>query len=120
MTPIFPAIRDWHAPDPDVFWGPSIHYNAHLGCYVMLLNRAIDPHWKQEGIYISYNSDITDPQSWSPLQKILETGVWYPQIIGLDSQKRETDKLCGRAARFFLRGDSDREILFLRPGERPD
>lgn len=40
-TPIFPAAIDWHRPDADAFWGPSIHWNTHLGTYVILLNRAL-------------------------------------------------------------------------------
>ena len=26
--------------------------------FVMLLNRAIDRHWKQEGVYVSFNRDV--------------------------------------------------------------
>jgi hypothetical protein len=44
---------------------------------------------------------------------------WYPQVIGLDSTRHETDKLASRVARLFVRGQSRWEILFLRPGEEP-
>jgi hypothetical protein len=42
---------------------------------------------------------------------------WYPQVMGVDKARRETDKLAGRAARLFVRGQSRWEIEFLKPGE---
>jgi hypothetical protein len=44
--------------------------------------------------------------------------AWYPQVIGLDKSRHETDKLAGRVARLFIRGQSRWEIFFLKPGER--
>jgi len=117
VTPIFPASKDWHGIDADAFWGPSIHWNTHLQRYVILLNRAKDANWTQEGIYISYNSNLSNPQGWTPPQKILEAPGWYPQVIGLNQSQHETDKLCGRAARLFVRGQSRWEIFFLKPVE---
>ncbi len=119
LTPIFPAAIDWVRPDADAFWGPSIHWNTYLQQYVILLNRTKDkPGWPQEGIYVSFNADVTDPAGWTPPKKIRDKGAWYPQVIGLDTAKRETDKLAGRVARFFMGGKSQWEIVFLRPGER--
>ena len=121
VTAIFPARQDWHRPDVDAFWGPSIHWNHHLDCYVMLLNRAIDRNWKQEGVYVSFNRDLANPRGWSGPRKILEglrSDQWYPSILGLDTAKRETDKLAGRKARLFVRGQSRWDIHFLKPGER--
>jgi hypothetical protein len=120
-TPIFPARIDWHQADADAFWGPSVHWNTYLKQYVILLNRAKDSHWTQEGVYISFNPDLSNPDGWSTPQKILEaTGAdrWYPQVIGLE--KNGTDKLAGQAARLFVRGESRWEIVFLGPGERMD
>ena len=54
--------------------------------------------------------------------KILDTpgkDRWYPQVIGLDRTRRETDKLASRAVRLFVRGQSRWKILFLKPGEQP-
>ncbi len=121
ITAIFPGMIDWHRADADAFWGPSVHWNSHLKQYVMLLNRAIDKDWQQEGVYVSFNRDLTNPRGWSAPRKILEsTGKdrWYPQVLGLDATKRETDKLAGRRARLFVRGTSRWEVLFLRSGER--
>ena len=39
----------------DVFWGASIHWNTYLEQYVMLLNRAKDDQFGQEGIYVAFS-----------------------------------------------------------------
>jgi len=117
VTPIFPATVDWHKKDADAFWGPSIHWNAHLQQYVILLNRAKDADWTQEGVYITFNRDLADPTAWSPPRKVLgglRADQWYPQVIGLSKADRETDKLAGRVARLFVRGESRWEIVFSR------
>ncbi|MBN1853878.1 MAG: hypothetical protein JW829_14185 [Pirellulales bacterium] len=117
VTPIFPVAVDWHQPDADAFWGPSIHWNTYLNMWVMLLNRAKDKEWAQEGIYISFNPDLSDPGGWTKPVKILdaselEKSKWYPQVVGTDTAKRETDKLAGRTARLFVAGVSKWEIVF--------
>lgn len=120
VTAIFPGSADWHRDDADAFWGPSIHWNTHLEQYVMLLNRAKDGHWTQEGVYVSYNRDLANPVGWTAPLKILgdlRKDQWYPQVVGLNTARRETDKLAGRRARLFVRGQSSWEIRFLRAGE---
>jgi hypothetical protein len=120
VTPIFPAAIDWARADADAFWGPSIHWNTHLERYVILLNRTKDkPGWPQEGIYVSFSRDLADPTGWTAPKKIHDKGAWYPQVIGLDASRRETDKLAGRVARFFMAGESRWEIVFLTAGEKP-
>jgi len=124
VTPFLAARIDWHRPDADAFWGPSIHWNTHLETWVMLLNRARDKDWSQEGVYVSFNPDLGDPAGWTVPAKILdaaelEKSKWYPQVVGLDASRRETDKLAGKAARLFVAGVSKWEIVFLRPGEEP-
>jgi hypothetical protein len=121
ISSIFPAFIDWHRADAHAFWGPSVHWNSHLRQYVMLLNRAIDKDWTQEGIYVSFNPSLANPSSWSPPTKILDSpgrDRWYPQILGLNTANRETDKLASQSARLFVRGASHWELRFLRPGER--
>ncbi len=118
VTPIFPATIDWARADADSFWGPSIHFNTHLEQYVILLNRTKDkPGWPQEGVYVSFNPDAANPAGWTAPRKIVNGGAWYPQVIGLDTAKQETDKRAGRVARFFMKGESRWEIVFKRPGE---
>ncbi len=123
VTPIFTAKIDWHRADADAFWGASIHWNTHLEQYVILLNRAEDKDWTQEGVYVTFNRDLAHPTGWSEPKKILgglRGNQWYPQVIGLSKANRETDKLAGRVARLFVRGESRWEILFLKPGEKAE
>jgi hypothetical protein len=112
VTPIFPAATDWHGDTPDAFWGPAVHFNTQLGRYVMLLNHAIDSHWSQEGVYVSFNFNLDDPLGWSAPQRLDFDPLRqaYPQVIG--TGPGETDKLAGRVARFFLLGGSVWEIVF--------
>lgn len=122
VTPFFSAKIDWHKPNADAFWGPSIHWNTHLETWVMLLNRARDKDWSQEGIYVSFNPSLGDPTGWTSPVKILdaadlEKSKWYPQVVGLDTSQHETDKSAGKTARLFVAGVSKWEIAFLRPGE---
>ena len=130
LSPIFPAKSDWHEGNADIFWGPAIHWNTYLNTYVIFLNHAIDSKMTQEGIYATFNSDLSNPMGWSEPQRILDregilkatrglrvdqgTG-WYPEVIGME--KGETDKLCGRTGRFFMEGMSRLEIVFLKPGQ---
>lgn len=114
-TPIFPARRDWHSTTPDAFWGPCVHFNTYLDCYVMLLNRAVDPNLWQEGIYVSYNKNLSKPQDWTQPERIRKDGSWYPLVVG--TKKGETDKIVGRKARYFEQGVSLWEIEFIKPGE---
>lgn len=106
VSPIIPVRSSWYDPNPDTFWGPSVHWNTVLNQYVILMNRAIDPTWKQEGIYISLTPDISDPNSWTEPVKILDESGWYPQVIGLNSDNRETDREAGAVARLFIHGKS--------------
>lgn len=124
VTPIFDVRTDWHNPDADAFWGPSIHWNTHLETWVMLLNRAKDKDWSQEGIYVSFNPDVGNPAGWTTPARILDAGElekskWYPQVVGTDAGKQETDKIAGRTARLFVAGVSEWEVTFVRRGEEP-
>jgi hypothetical protein len=113
-TPIFPTKNSWHGTDTavDAFWGPSIHWNTHLERYVMLLNRAKDETFAQEGIYVSFNHDLGNPAGWSSPARIVEGGTWYPQVMGIEPGGTDTE--AGQLARFFLRGRSDFLIRFDR------
>lgn len=117
VTPIFASKIDWHRENADAFWGPSIHYNTYLKQYVILMNRTKDKNWAQEGTYITFNPDISDPTRWSEPKKVYDGGPWYPQVVGINAAEHETDKRAGRVARLFLRGRSEWELVFLRPQE---
>lgn len=119
-TPIFPAIIDWTKVNADAFWGPSIHWNTYLSSYVMFLNHSKGgPYMPQEGIYVSFSDSLGNPDGWSKPEKIFNGGRWYPQVVGTNTDARETDKLAGRSARFFMNGQSSMEIIFLKPDELP-
>lgn len=112
VTPIIPVQKDWFAPEPDTFWGPSVHWNTAINQYVILMNRAIDPRWKQEGIYLSLTPDLADPQSWTPPVKILNEPGWYPQVISTDLTRQDSDREIGANGRIFLHGESKYVIRF--------
>jgi hypothetical protein len=113
VSAILPAYVTWSRPNADSFWGPSLHWNSAINRYVMLLNRACcEPGWPAEGIYVSFNYDLSAPYGWSQPDKILERGDagWYPQVVGLEPGM--SDKLAGSVARLFVGGDSRWEIVF--------
>jgi hypothetical protein len=114
--PLFATTDSWHdkGRTTDAFWGPSVHWNAFLGQYVMLLNRARDIDWDQEGIYVAFSPRLDDPSAWSRPVKILDGGGWYPQVIGLEPG-RGTDKEAGEIARLFVEGWSRHLIKFVLP-----
>ena len=114
-TALVRAAQPFHdrSPAADVFWGPSIHWNTYLEQYVMLLNRAKDDQFAQDGIYVSFSSTLSDPTQWTRPARIQSGGGWYPQVIGLESGTG-TDRRAGKRARFFITGRSDRFIEFER------
>ena len=113
-TPVFPTLEPFHDGDEkvDAFWGPSIHWNTYLKRYVMLVNRAKDESFGEEGSYISYNATLSDPSGWSPPTRIMKGGTWYPQVVGFEGDGG--DASAGRVARFFSGGRSDYLLYFDR------
>lgn len=110
-SPVFPATVDWAASNAEAFWGASVHWNTYLQRFVMLLNRTCCfSGWPQEGVYISYSPDLSDPALWTPPVKLRDTGGWYPQVMGVGPG--ETDKVAGREARFYMIGVSEWKIVF--------
>jgi hypothetical protein len=114
-APLFPTTNAWHDDNTSVnaFWGPSVHWNTYLNQYVMLLNRAKDETFAQEGIYISFAPRLDNPELWSTPTKLVNGGRWYPEVIGLE-RGTGTDKVAGEVARFFMSGTSDWLIQFRR------
>ncbi len=114
-TPLVMPTQAWHDGDDrvDAFWGPAVHWNTAIEQYVMLLNRARDENYAQEGIYVSYAPRLDDPALWTAPQKILNGGRWYPQIVG-SVPGAGTDKLAGASARFFMSGKSEWMISFAK------
>jgi hypothetical protein len=113
-TPIYRADRSFHTKNVGGFWGPSVHWNTFLKEYVMLLNRARDGEFAQEGIYVSSSPSLDEPAKWSPPLRVMSGGRWYPQVLGLEAESG-TDKLAGERARLFVSGTSTYEIVFQQP-----
>lgn len=113
-TPVVAAQIAWSKPDANAFWGPSVHWNAYLQSHVVLLNRAKDSQWTQEGVYVLFAPDLSRPESFTKPRKIKEGGEWYVQVIG-DTEIRGTDSLAGKSARFFERGVSRFRLVFEKP-----
>jgi hypothetical protein len=114
-TPLVRGNRPFHdrSTAADVFWGASIHWNTYLDQYVMLLNRAKDEQFGQEGIYVSFSPTLADPARWSTPAKLMNGGSWYPQVMGSDTGTG-TDRTAGKRSRFFMTGRSERFIEFQR------
>ncbi len=117
VTPIFPAAQPWQASNTDSFWGPSVHWNTYLEQYVMLLNHSCcKPGWPQQGIYLSFSADLSDPAAWRPATQLISKGQiswspgYYPQVLGLEAD--QSDHLAGQVARFYVHGRSEWEIVF--------
>ena len=112
-TPLVAPTLAWHDGDDrvDAFWGPSVHWNTALDQYVMLLNRARDENYTQEGIYVSFAPVLDDPGLWTAPQKIFTGGKWYAQVVG-SAIGTGTDKLAGASARFYMSGESEWMINF--------
>jgi hypothetical protein len=79
----------------------------------MLLSRAKDASWSQEGIYVSYSPRLDDPRLWSPPVKIMNAYSWYPQIVGTETGIG-TDRLAGQRPRLFVHGVSQHLLQFTR------
>jgi hypothetical protein len=107
--PVIPADTSWAGPNVDAFWGPSVHWNSYLERYVMLLNRSGGLEWEQEGVYISFSTDLL---TWTIPHKLFDTNAWYPQIIG--TEPGESDTLAGQYARLYLSGISLYGIEFMK------
>lgn len=124
VTPIFPARVSWDRSNADSYWGPAVHWNTFLNSYVVVMNRACcKTNWPQEGIYLTFNADLSKPWDWSAPAKILDDADigfapgYYPQIFG--TEEGESDTLAGKTARLFVKGVSKWQITF-READPPD
>lgn len=113
-TPVLPAKVAWSDPGADAFWGPSVHWNTYLECHVVLVNRASDAAWTQEGVYLFFAPDLTRPETFTAPRKIHDGGSWYCQVVG-DAGIGGTDSVAGKTARFFMKGVSNHRLVFERP-----
>ena len=120
LTPFLPAVVPWNRSDTDSFWGPAVHWNTYLNSYVVLLNHACcRTNWPQEGVYVTFNQDLSKPAAWTAPAKVIDDPHgYYPQVFG--TVTGETDTLTGQVARLFIKGESKWEILFSEWVTDPD
>jgi hypothetical protein len=78
---------------------------------VILMNRSCcRPRWPQEGIYVTFNGDLSDPAGWKRPERILAgrdinwRAGYYPQVIG--EWPDGTDRQVGATARLYIHGKS--------------
>ena len=100
-APIYRAGENWHGPSVDAFWGPSVHWNTHLQQYVMLLNRARDSAWTQDGIYVAFsrnsqNRELVNAGTPGRRRRLVPAGVGHGT--------REWQRSRGRGTRALLSG----------------
>ena len=110
-TAIFPAKVSWQQPNTNSYWGPSIHWNTYLQKYVALMNHSCcSPRYPQDGIFVTYSADLSNPQSWNAPVRLSNDSGWYPQVMGTGADG--SDSLAGQAARLYITGKSRWQIVF--------
>jgi hypothetical protein len=108
---VFPAKVAWQLQNTDSMWGPSVHWNTYLKKFVVLMNHSCcSPRYPQDGIFISYNADLSDPQGFTNPVRLLNDPGWYPQVIG--AGPNGSDTLAGQAAQLYVAGKSRWQIVF--------
>jgi hypothetical protein len=103
------------SPTGKYYWGPSVSWNNHLKCWVMLMAKAEGPSWKGNSIYISFNKNADlenadNSQQWSiPVLLLKKEGhtLWYPSLQPIDSggdlKSKYTSVNLGERARLFFK-----------------
>jgi hypothetical protein len=130
VLPIFPPVpqHGWHTEDPNVHWGPSVHWNTYLESYVMVMNHARTEAWGDDGFYVSFNADLANPSGWTTPSLLCtndpedQPPIWYPEVFGREYASG-TNVLAGQEAWFSVVQNLDRRgsncrIEFFRPGDQ--
>jgi hypothetical protein len=112
-TPIFVAKAGWQNANTNSYWGPSVHWNTYLNTYVVLMNHSCcSPRFPQDGIYIAYNPDLSDASSWTVPKKLLDSPLWYPQVMGKGASG--SDRQAGQTPLLYIGGQSQYQINFTK------
>lgn len=103
------------SPVGKYYWGPSVSWNTHLNCWVMLMAKAEGPSWKGSSLYISFNKnkDFTGgaaAQQWSEPQLLVDKPghtLWYPSLqpqnTAADIANKYSSVKLGAKARLFFK-----------------
>jgi len=104
----------WTSDRNNGYWGPSVHWNADLRAFIVLMSRSGGGNYDPDGIYMTYTDSLDSPQAWAQPKLVIEKDQgWYPQVVG-DQSIQGTDKLAGSVARYFNMGRSTFLISFRR------
>ncbi len=107
------------------YWGPSVSWNEHLECWVMLLGRVSGSFWVGDSLFLSINphrdlGDGANAQDWStPIRIVQRPGhtLWYPSLQPTDSPEdiaaRRTSTRVGREARLFFKDMAGDEHVYI-------
>jgi len=110
--PVSAGNRSFH-------WGPSVSWNEHLECWVMLMGRVDAGYWVGSRLYISFNphrdlGEGANSQAWSTPELLFERKghtLWYPSLQPLatpeDVQARRTCLRLGKRARLWFKDMAD-------------
>lgn len=103
------------SPKGGFHWGPSVSWNSHLNCWVMLMGRVEGQSWVGDKLYISFNKNkdlaaAKNSQAWTTPQLLLEKPghvLWYPSLQPLntpeDVSHKRTSLNLGKTARLFFK-----------------
>jgi len=96
-------------------WGPSVSWNTHLNCWVMLMGRVEGSSWQGSAIFISFNknNDLSkgdNAQQWSKPALLFDRPghiLWYPSLQPLntaeDIANKSTCLKIGKRARLYFK-----------------
>lgn len=103
------------AGDRSFHWGPSVSWNEHLECWVMVMGRVDAGFWVGSRLYVSFNPhrDLgqgANSQDWTTPHLLVDRPghtLWYPSLQPLatpeDVEARRTCLRLGRTARLFFK-----------------
>jgi hypothetical protein len=103
------------SPTGGFHWGPSVSWNTHLECWVMLMGKVDGQSWVGDELYISFNphkelGEGSNSQAWSKPQLLLKKPghvLWYPSLQPLNTPEdiaaKNTSLKLGKRARLFFK-----------------
>jgi len=103
------------SPTGGFHWGPSVSWNTHLNCWVMLMGKVVGPSWAGSSIHISFNKnkdlgEALHSQDWTKPKLVLDKPgyfLWYPSLQPMntenDIQNKYTCLRLGQRARLFVK-----------------
>lgn len=96
-------------------WGPSVSWNTHLNCWVMLMGEVQGTKWTGSRLFISFNRNkdlgkADHSQQWTKPQLLVDRPghiLWYPSLQPLstaeDIANKYTSVRLGKRARLFFK-----------------